>query len=336
MLTDFFTSSAKSRADAILGSPPAPSSRAQPDDTTIATIERLLAAVDRLRIERDDLRRDVQFLESESRFAIESLEAKLSASISAATSQGAIEAIQSKKIVGRSALVATASAVVIHHLDFRHSQLQGELLVVENQCADLQSLLRVKNQVIEQQVDKMYALEAQLEQSTSNLQDLYKEKDDVRSILAQRELQWEEERQRLNRLNQSTLDELGRQVQGVSRTLENVESERNSLALQVTNLTSELRSTQQELANAESRYSSLQFQQLSTMSASEANRALRDQLKEMEMRVARRTEQIGIHQHDIRRLETNLRLQEERLGEMTRTALTRGKLVTRRFHGSRL
>lgn len=35
------------------------------------------------------------------------------------------------------------------------------------------------------------------------------------------------------------------------------------------------------------------------------------------MRVARRTEQIGIHQHDIRRLETNLRLQEERLNEMT-------------------
>jgi hypothetical protein len=30
-----------------------------------------------------------------------------------------------------------------------------------------------------------------------------------------------------------------------------------------------------------------------------------------------RTEQIKIHQHDIKRPETNLRLQEERLGEMT-------------------
>jgi myosin protein heavy chain len=53
------------------------------------------------------------------------------------------------------------------------------------------------------------------------------------------------------------------------------------------------------------------------MTNNEATRTLRDHIEELEMRVMRRTEQIGIHQHDIRRLETNLRLQEERLGEMT-------------------
>ena len=296
---------------------PATSLQAQPDDATIATIERLLAAIDRLRVERDDLRRDVQFLETESRFAIESLEAKLSASVSAVTSRGAMEVTQSRRIVERSALVATASAVVIRHLDFRYSQLQEELRVTQNQCADWQSQLQVKNQTIDQQVDKIQALEEQLGLSMSNLHGLCKQRDDIESNFTQRELQWEEERQRINRLNQNNLEELGRQVQELSRTLENVESERDSLALQATNLTSELQSTKQELANGESRYSSLQFQQLSTMSASEANRVLRDQLKEMEMRVARRTEQIGIHQHDIRRLETNLRLQEERLNEMT-------------------
>lgn len=296
---------------------PATSLQAQPDDATIATIERLLTAIDRLRVERDDLRRDVQFLETESRFAIESLEAKLSASVSAVTSRGAMEVTQSRRIVERSALVATASAVVIRHLDFRYSQLQEELRVTQNQCADWQSQLQVKNQTIDQQVDKIQALEEQLGLSMSNLHGLCKQRDDIESNFTQRELQWEEERQRINRLNQNNLEELGRQVQELSRTLENVESERDSLALQATNLTSELQSTKQELANGESRYSSLQFQQLSTMSASEANRVLRDQLKEMEMRVARRTEQIGIHQHDIRRLETNLRLQEERLNEMT-------------------
>ena len=296
---------------------PATSLQAQPDDATIATIERLLTAIDRLRVERDDLRRDVQFLETESRFAIESLEAKLSASVSAVTSRGAMEVTQSRRIVERSALVATASAVVIRHLDFRYSQLQEELRVTQNQCADWQSQLQVKNQTIDQQVDKIQALEEQLGLSMSNLHGLCKQRDDIESNFTQRELQWEEERQRINRLNQNNLEELGRQVQELSRTLENVESERDSLALQATNLTSELQSTKQELANGESRYTSLQFQQLSTMSASEANRVLRDQLKEMEMRVARRTEQIGIHQHDIRRLETNLRLQEERLNEMT-------------------
>ena len=310
----FFTSLELNRVDVNLEPVSAGSLQAQPDDATIAIIERLLAAIDRLRVERDDLRRDVQFLESESRFAIESLEAKLSTSISAVTGRGTT---QSRRSVERSALVATASAVVIRHLDFRYAQLQEELRVTRNQCEDLHSQLQVKNQMIEQQADKMHALEVQLEVNMSNLQGLCKQRDDIESNLTQHELQWEEERQRINRLNQSTLDERGRQVQELSRTLENVESERDSLALQVTNLNSELHSTQQELANAENRYSSLQFQQLSTMSVSEANRALRDQLKEMEMRVARRTEQIGIHQHDIRRLETNLRLQEERLCEMT-------------------
>jgi chromosome segregation ATPase len=217
----FFTSLEMSRVCANLE--PATSLQAQPDDATIATIERLLAAIDRLRVERDDLRRDVQFLETESRFAIESLEAKLSASVSTVTSRGAMEVTQSRRIVERSALVATASAVVIRHLDFRYSQLQEELRITQNQCADWQSQLQVKNQTIEQQTDKIHALEVQLGVSMSNLHGLCKQRDDIESNFTQRELQWEEERQRINRLNQNNLEELGRQVQELSRTLENVE-----------------------------------------------------------------------------------------------------------------
>ncbi|KAK2461425.1 hypothetical protein APHAL10511_005888 [Amanita phalloides] len=284
------------------------------DDATLAHIERLLAAVDRLRTERDDLRRDIQFLESESKFTIESLEAKLSAPI---TNEDATRAVQSRKIVEHSALVATASAVIIAHLDSRCSQLHEELLATSDKRSDLQSRLQIKDQLVTEQAEQVHDMETRMKETTFNLQGLCKRRDDIESQLTLREIQWEEERQRLNRVNQSTLDGLGRHVQDLSRTLENVESERNSLALQITNLTSELRSVQQELTNAESRYSSLQFQQLSTMSTTEANRTLRDQLKEMEMRVTRRTEQIGIHQHDIRRLETNIRLQEERMGEMT-------------------
>src|ERR1700735_3572466 len=57
----------------------------EPDANVVTYIERLLAAIDRLRGERDSLRCDVQFLESESRFTIEALEAKLSASVSSAS-----------------------------------------------------------------------------------------------------------------------------------------------------------------------------------------------------------------------------------------------------------
>src|ERR1700761_2344214 len=64
---------------------PASMPASETDANVVTHIERLLGAIDRLRDERDSLRRDVQFLESESRFTIEALEAKLSASVSSAS-----------------------------------------------------------------------------------------------------------------------------------------------------------------------------------------------------------------------------------------------------------
>ena len=138
----------------------------EPNTDVITYIERLLNTVDRLRGERDSLRRDVEFLEFESRFTIEALEAKLSASISTA--------------------------------------------------------------------------------------------------------------------NDKTVTTISQQ------------------------------NVQEELNNT-----TLQSHPPSNTEYSEATRNLREQIEELENRVMRRTEQIGIHQHDIKRLETNLRLQEERLSEMT-------------------
>ena len=96
-----------------------------------------------------------------------------------------------------------------------------------------------------------------------------------------------------------------------------MESARDSLALQVTHLEQDLEKTQAELHHAESRYSELQTKQLSTMSSTGVVRTLREQIGELEGRILRRTEQIGLHQHDIKRLEANLRLQDERVTEMT-------------------
>ena len=93
--------------------------------------------------------------------------------------------------------------------------------------------------------------------------------------------------------------------------------ERDSLNLRIQHLETDLRSVQQELTDTQIRYSSLQAQKLSSMTSNAANRTLKQQIEELEARVMRRTEQIGIHQHDIRRMETNLRLQEERIAEMT-------------------
>jgi len=66
---------------------------------------------------------------------------------------------------------------------------------------------------------------------------------------------------------------------------------------------------------AEVRYSP---QQLSTLSAADHGvvEALKSQLEVLEQRVLRRTEQIGMQQHDIKRLETNLRVAEDTIGEL--------------------
>jgi chromosome segregation ATPase len=102
-----------------------------------------------------------------------------------------------------------------------------------------------------------------------------------------------------------------------TRSLEDAETERNSLKVEVVNLQNDMALAQEELKQAEQRYSDIQNQQLSSMSTTQVNRKLKEQIEELEGRVARRTEQIGIHQHDIKRLETNLRLQEDRIAEMT-------------------
>ena len=54
-----------------------------------------------------------------------------------------------------------------------------------------------------------------------------------------------------------------------------------------------------------------------TNNLNEATRNLQRLIQELVNRVMRRTEQIGIHQHDIKHLETDLCLQEERLAGMT-------------------
>lgn len=315
------------------------------DETTVIYVERLLHAVDRLRGERDNLRRDIQFLESESKFTIEALEAKLSASMSSVCDESVTTIGQMKAemdglyaqllemnqrqfaVVGRKneemrrlALAATASLLIVAHLSSCNDYLQHRLgetrTVVTN---SEQGLIQAGDACFESKT-RFKELENKFHAVVLCLEAMTRQRDDLKAELETKDHVWQEEFGAVELAQQERRDKLEEvicQLTDLTKQLEDVESERDSLTLQVTNLMTDLATAQQELANAESRYSSLQFHQLSTMTSNEANRALRDQIEELEMRVMRRTEQIGVHQHDIRRLETNLRLQEERLAEMT-------------------
>lgn len=139
---------------------------------------------------------------------------------------------------------------------------------------------------------------------------------DLETFIGRLKEELEQSSEAHGQLSEASTQEEARQADAM-RQLGEAEVERNSLALQIEHLQQDLQTAKEELTGVEARYSELQAQRLASLSSNEATRALRRQIEELEQRVSRRTEQIGIHQHDIKRLETNLRLQDERLLEMT-------------------
>lgn len=278
---------------------------AHPGEATLANyIETLLAAVDRIRNERDDLRRTLEFSSTEARITVQTLEKRIHELTQEADGASAYTR-RNKRLV----LFITVLGVVVNHLRSRlHATEQNQVLdhsqlVAERDAMlrDLQSKFEVSCQqltVSEESRNHLLLLVTELEAKVQSLavevQAAESSHEDTRDALQQAE----------------------EQLVDLTRAYQNIESERNSLSLQVTNLQTDLEAAQEELTGAHGRYSALQAQQLSTMSATGVAHALREQIQELEGRVNRRTEQIGVNQHDIRRLETNLKLQEERISEM--------------------
>jgi len=329
--------------DTLEPQPPSPlppsMSVSEPDANVVTYIERLLAAIDRLRGERDSLRRDVQFLESESRFTIEALEAKLSASMSSTSDNTATTISQLRaemddlhyhlaKVSERNAATAESKNFEIKRLSLvvqtlavvlGHASSQAKISETRLLSLAQDELQTSQNDVMEQE-RRMKDLENRLDATILDHKAMTSQRDGLLAELQRKDSQWEKDLATARTAERETREELEdvlHRMSEITSHLQDVESERDSLRLQITNLMMDMQNVQEDLNNAESRYTSLQFHQLSNMTNNEATRNLRGQIEELENRVMRRTEQIGIHQHDIKRLETNLRLQEERLGEMT-------------------
>lgn len=312
-------------------SPSPPTQQPEADTDTIIYIERLLSAVERLRGERDSLRRDVQFLESESRFAIEALEAKLSASMSTASNNATMITIDQLRAEMDDMHVQMLIVGQQYEANIRHKNTEVKRLGLHIQGLSV-ALGHLDGQTNEF-TDKIhpslspFAVLSPTDHETSqltlmklNMEELAEERDQLHQELQTKEALWAQQVDAARMDDHETrgdLEAADYEIETLNAFLQEVESERDSLALQLTNLTSDLQAAQQELSNAETRYTNLQFHQLNAMTSNEATRTLRQHIEELENRVMRRNEQIGVHQHDIRRLETNLQLQEERLAEMS-------------------
>lgn len=283
------------------------------DDNTPAHVERLLGAIDRLRGERDDLRRDLEYVEMESKYSIEALEAQLAQATAATQPSIPQENTTSDTLIDEQRQEICRLGKTSAVLTITIAQLQKDIESNAITREQLQDQLQSKDATLAD-------LESRLLASTQTSQAFEAERDELLRQSEQKNEDWSktfEELKSSKEKTQECLEEVQARLNDITQSLEDTESERDSLRLQVTNLNRDLIAAQEELEESEGRYSNLQHHQLDAMTDNEATRALRDQVHELEGRVMRRTEQIGVHQHDIKRLETNLLLHEERLTEMT-------------------
>lgn len=305
----------------------------QTPEETVETIDKLLNTIQRLRGERDDLRRDLEFLSAENRFAVQSLQEKLAAATSDVqslqeklaaapsapvtpaytdtdytTTQGYVEAFQEQ--AERSARATVALAIVAQHA-CEHDGAQA---------ARIQALLEelsATREALQQRQLTIGSLGQQLTSTSGAIADTELHISGLRATIQRLEDELARERNSHAETG-AALSDTEAQIHAVSDALTDAEAARDALALEKTHLESDLESARQDLADAEARHSG----QVAALSAGGNSShgiqaALRSHIQELEDRVHRRTEQIGIHQHDIKRLELNMKLQEERLAELT-------------------
>jgi chromosome segregation ATPase len=298
-----------------------------------ANLERLLVSIDRIRGERDEVKRQLEFLEMEHKFTQQQLDQERSrAQLDQSRSVDALHSTTSRNIhhlrtIRRLERRADAFVAI-----FNHAQTQRD-----SSESTAQTLIEQLDHLREKHIHDVQGLQAEAQQFREDLGHAHEELDDTREALAQAQQDLDEsmcsleevttQRRELNlRLydaqgdltdGHSFIKELELQLEATQQELAGVVSERDSLRVHAGNLDQEVGAIKAELAEAEQRYSMLQAQQLATMSAEALPKRLKAQLQELEERLARRTKEKENLVHDVKRLETNMRLQEERLGEIT-------------------
>jgi len=304
----------------------------QPVDYEV--VERLLATIDRLRGERDDVKGHLEFSQIEHRFAVQAFEHRILALSSTTQSNKSLEVSNLEEEIRRMRKEANIVLAKVEdsQLEARRSQLAASAFSVvidrvrtnsEYLTAQYGASLRTNEELLSDANRRANVVESQLLEAVQR----YDQAEHNSQLLSSRVEELEGVIQRLGQEaseNEDTYHQLSDDLEAARATvghlrkvIQEVEAERDSLNLRVAHLEDDLATARTEHEDLQGRYQTLQSQQLSSMSSTQASRALRQQIEELEGRVKRRTEQIGLHQHDVRRLETNLRLQEDRIAEMT-------------------
>ncbi|KAI1793127.1 hypothetical protein LXA43DRAFT_1180530 [Ganoderma leucocontextum] len=294
----------------------------------VATIERLLNSIARIRSERDSLRRDLEFLNVENKFAVQSLEAKLVAASAPVTpSVNSTQLSQFSALEGyiqllegqaeRTSRMTLALAIVIQRTAEQEEAKAARIQSLLDQLSTARENLQQSECHLQERQGAIETLETQLSSSTTSVGEAESQ---VAAFCATiQRLEDELARERTSHVETgAALSDAEAQLNGLSQTLTDAEAARDALALEKTHLEADLDAAREELADAETRHAAqLAGLAVGGESGRGTQAALRAQVCELQDRILRRTQQIGEHQHDIKRLETNLKLQEDRIAEMT-------------------
>ena len=304
----------------------------QPVDFEV--VERLLATIDRLRDERDDVKGHLEFSQVEHKFAVQAFEHRILALSSATEPDRSLEVSNLEEEIRRLREEANIALAKVEdsQLEARRSQLAASAFSVvvdhvraNSECITAQfgASLRSNEELLLDASRRASAAESQFSEAVKrydqvehNRQLLSSRVEELEGVI-QRLFQEASESKDAYRQLSDELEAAKAAVDRLRKVIQEVEAERDSLNLRIAHLEGDLSTARTEREDLQGRYQALQSQQLSSMSSSQATKALRQQIEELEGRVKRRTEQVGLHQHDIRRLETNLRLHEDRIAEMT-------------------
>jgi chromosome segregation ATPase len=317
---------------------PKPMTRMSPDEE--AVVARLLTTIERLRGERDALRRDLHFAKVEHQVADDALRARLEA---AEREVHRLEklAVASQDSAEQKSVEGTDELRKLHdELNTWREKFERADAELTDRTAELASngvemdIMRVHLREVEDSRDKMISsyressritisslvavqhLKSELDEAEDRLMELNQTSNDVPT--GQQMLRAE-----LDASNARFADAI-KELEQRNVQITDMHSKLSQFESEIMGLECELSEARQEQSPTEIRYSA---QQLSVLSSDDIGgaEALKSHLEELEQRILRRTEQIGMLQHDIKRLETNLRVAEETIGELTAEVETLGQ-----------
>lgn len=285
-------------------------------------METMLAAINRLRLERDQLRMDFDYLQMETRFQIEALESQLARLQArnqqecAETAERQVETERLRQVLKgerekRRKLQVAASVIslVAQHIHRENEGVRSELKRVIDLHNDASSRLQENLSALQSQLGSK---EEELASSSLTITSLEAEL----ASKAEQLTQMSESTSLLLSSKDTEISQMQDQLSIASKTIESAAKERDALEVEARRLEAELRIVREKLEEMRHSYDRLQAVQATGLSSDDTTKALHQEIEECNGRVLRREQQIGEHQHEIKRLQTNLRLLEERVEEL--------------------